>query len=618
MPNTHLSQSTSRRDWAASLRGSRPRKQARLRNRLLQAEHLEDRRLLSLTPLDSIPALNSNSNAVASLYLDFNGHFEPVWGTYTNITTPVYDADGDMTTFSDLELANIRTMWETVAEDYAPFNINVTTVEPSVLAPGVPIANANKVAMRVAVGALEGGWVGAGIGGIAQYNSFTNSLANVVYVFTDSSDVYTPVGWGNVASHEAGHSFGLYHILNTMYGLMSISAGLGSASATWSYAEKSPGVWQDDMAVLANTTNGFGYRSDDVGNTPGFATALIAAGSTWSGAGIVGNNTDVDVFSFHVTTEDTYRMAVKGVPVVANLDAALELRNSSGQLIASADPQDSRNATIVKGLTTGDYYLSVKSTGVYGQIGQYTVNIDTPPGGITVTPALGRLTTGEDGRQTTFSIVLQTPPTADVSIPLSSTDLAEGVLSTASLVFTAANWDIPQIVTVTGVDDTIVNDDTAYGVVIGAAMSADAEYSILNPADLSLVNVDNDDAGFLYLTDLTTDTIQRSRLGGSQTETLVDLKALNGAVGNYTPSSLAVDPAADKMYWIDVSYDRIQRANLDGSSVETLVVQTGDAQRDLVLDTMHGRMYWIDNEKIPSQSGRDSSRSSPHRLIVRS
>ncbi len=303
MPHTHPSPSTSRRDLAASRRGSRTRKHARLRHRLLQAERLEDRRLLSLSPLDSIPALNSNPGATASLYLDFDGHFQAAWSSYSNITTPAYDIDGDATTFSDAELANIHTIWETVAEDYSPFNINVTTVEPSVLAPGVPSDNANKVAMRVAIGA---GWLGDGYGGIAQYNSFTNSLPNVVYVFTQpgiNNAVYTPVMFGNVASHEAGHSFGLYHNNPyNIYSLMSESAGGTYVSTVWAVGEKSPGVWQDDIVVLANTTNGFGYRSDDVGNTPGSAKALIAAGSTWSGEGIVGNNTDVDVFSFHVTT----------------------------------------------------------------------------------------------------------------------------------------------------------------------------------------------------------------------------------------------------------------------------------------------------------------------------
>ena len=94
-----------------------------------------------------------------------------------------------------MELANIQAIWETVAEDYAPFNINVTTVEPSVLAPGVPIANANKVAMRVAIGAQVGDWCVSG--GISPVNSFTNSLANVVYVFA-TVDRDPPVGVGNV------------------------------------------------------------------------------------------------------------------------------------------------------------------------------------------------------------------------------------------------------------------------------------------------------------------------------------------------------------------------------------------------------------------------------------
>jgi hypothetical protein len=591
MSHTQLSQSKSRRDLAGSLRGSRTRKHARLRHRLLQAERLEDRRLLSLSPLSSIPVLNSNPTAAASIYLDFNGHFEPVWGSHTNITTPVYDVDGDLTTFSDVELANIQAVWETVAEDYVPFNINVTTVEPSVLAPGVPIANANKVALRVAIGAEVGGWA-AGLTniGLAYRDSFTNSIANVAYVFGEAGD--TPVLIGDVASHEAGHSFGLAHQTTYSFSYLMYGATIGSNLCTWFNGEIAPGVLQDDMAVLASTTNGFGYRSDDVGNSTGSATALTKTGNTWSGAGIVGTNTDVDMFSFHVTTEDTYRMAVNGIPVVSNLDIALELRNSAGQLIASANPQDARNAAIVKGLTPGDYYLSVKSSGIYGQIGQYTVSIDTPPPGITVTPASGAMATGEDGRQTTFAVVLQTQPTADVVIPITSSNLAEGTLSAASLVFTSSNWDIPQVVTITGVDDTIVGNDTFYSVVIGAASTADSEYSGQDPADIAVVNLDNDDAGFLYLADAGADTIRRSRLSGSQPETLVDLKALYGATQSYSPGGVVVDLTAGKMYWTDNARYRIQRANLDGSGVETLVSFTSGSLYGLALDPVAGKMYW--------------------------
>ena len=43
----------------------------------------------------------------------------------------VFSLDSDLTTFSSTELATINTIWAQVAEDYAPFNIDVTTVMPA-------------------------------------------------------------------------------------------------------------------------------------------------------------------------------------------------------------------------------------------------------------------------------------------------------------------------------------------------------------------------------------------------------------------------------------------------------------------------------------------------------
>src|SRR5262245_49479218 len=48
-------------------------------------------------PLTSVPALSSLLGAKATLYLDFTGDTESQWGSYTNITTPAYDTDGDPT-----------------------------------------------------------------------------------------------------------------------------------------------------------------------------------------------------------------------------------------------------------------------------------------------------------------------------------------------------------------------------------------------------------------------------------------------------------------------------------------------------------------------------------------
>ncbi len=231
------------------------------------------------------------------LYLDLNGHFEAQWGSYSNITTPVFDQDGDPTTFSDAELESIYDIWSRVTEDFAPFNVNVTTVEPPELAPGVPETAANGVAMRISIGG-NGSWYGAVVRGVAYINSFTNSIPNVAYVFSDNSQ------WpGDTASHEAGHSFGLHH--QSVYDQNGVkteenSTGsgdwrpiMGTSSkdvTTWHNGTSTygPTEYQDDMAIIAGSVNGFGYRADDHANSLSAATPLATDGSIWSGSGILG------------------------------------------------------------------------------------------------------------------------------------------------------------------------------------------------------------------------------------------------------------------------------------------------------------------------------------------
>ncbi len=108
---------------------------------------------------------------------------------------------------------------------------------------------------------------------------------------------------------------------------------------------------------------------------------------------------------------------------------------------------------------------------------------------IVVAPTSG-LVTSEGGQSDGFSIVLATPPTADVTIPLSSSDTTEGILSVSSITFTPANWDTPQIVTVTGVSDTDADGDVTYSIVSGASTSSDPAYNGLDAADVSVINQD--------------------------------------------------------------------------------------------------------------------------------
>ena len=81
-------------------------------------------------------------------------------------------------------------------------------------------------------------------------------------------------------------------------------------------------------------------------------------------------------------------------------------------------------------------------------------NIDNETAGFTISPLTG-LTTTELGASSTFSVRLNTEPTRDVIVDVSSTDSSEGTASPASLTFGTSNWNTDQLVTVTGVDDAI-------------------------------------------------------------------------------------------------------------------------------------------------------------------
>ena len=117
---------------------------------------------------------------------------------------------------------------------------------------------------------------------------------------------------------------------------------------------------------------------------------------------------------------------------------------------------------------------------------------DVPPSpGISVTPSSG-LVTSEDGGAAAFDVVLDTRPTTDVIIGLSSNDTSEGTVDKTSLTFTSLNWDMAQTVTVTGVDDAVLDGDVAYTIVTAAAISGDGDYDGRNAADVSVTNIDNE------------------------------------------------------------------------------------------------------------------------------
>ncbi len=97
-------------------------------------------------------------------------------------------------------------------------------------------------------------------------------------------------------------------------------------------------------------------------------------------------------------------------------------------------------------------------------------NLDNDGPGVSVSAISGDTT--EAGGQATFSVVLQSQPSGTVTVALASSNTGEGTVSPDALVFTPANWNTPQTVTVTGVEDDVDDGNVAYTIV--TTVSSDA------------------------------------------------------------------------------------------------------------------------------------------------
>ncbi|HML23379.1 MAG TPA: Calx-beta domain-containing protein [Aggregatilinea sp.] len=122
-----------------------------------------------------------------------------------------------------------------------------------------------------------------------------------------------------------------------------------------------------------------------------------------------------------------------------------------------------------------------------------TVTDDDTPG-VTITPSA--LLVGE-GQTGTFSAVLTSQPAGDVTVSLTP-DSALCSTSTALLTFTAANWNVPQVVTITAPDDTITTGDRLCTIQTIAASPADANYNGLAVDDVAATVVDDDVPGLTF------------------------------------------------------------------------------------------------------------------------
>jgi hypothetical protein len=221
-------------------------------------------------------------------------------------------------------------------------------------------------------------------------------------------------------SHEAGHLFGLDHQATWSGGKLVTEYNAGNAAwapimglgyyaerTTWSKGTTAGGATssQDDLSILASSMNGFGYVADDYGGTIATAATLPISSSKVTLSGLIGKNDDRDVFKFTTSGgKATFNLDV--AQYGPNLDGVLELQNASGQTLVTINPATSYDATLTTTLAAGTFYLVVRSSGGYGNLGRYT---------LTGTVAAATATPSSPQRAPTTSTTTQPSPTTQPS-----------------------------------------------------------------------------------------------------------------------------------------------------------------------------------------------------------
>lgn len=359
------------------------------------------------------PQLSSRSGAAYTLFLNFSGFtWNNDWsskaGDQIPGTVPAYTTDGDATTFTGTEQTNIQDIWSRVAEKFAAFNVNVTTVDPATAgltdADRQTFYNGQAKMMHTVIGG-DSSWYQSRAGGVSYVGVTSNSYGatspyHLNWVFP------LELGSNNksiaeATTHENGHGLGLSHQADWNGNFVTeYSNGSGMASAPapimgnsnsasrglWSVGTKDDGVLQNDVGVLLLNPS-LTVVDSGIGHTQGAATALTGINGTIDftlgkgGITTVSGQATPDPTNLAHYTEDYWSFTTTGGTVTLNaisgrstitsgvadpgqtLDAKLTILDSLGSTVATTTYSAGQlDATISQSLAAGTYFAKVSTT----------------------------------------------------------------------------------------------------------------------------------------------------------------------------------------------------------------------------------------------------------------
>jgi hypothetical protein len=336
-----------------------------------------------------VPILSSHPAASAVIFLDFDGHTVTgtSWNSWNSNSPIVCGA-------ATLNNTKITQIFNRVAEDYRPFNVNITTDSTKFLA--APVDQRMRVILTV-----SSSWYGSA-GGVAIIGSFTTGDDTPCFVFSALLNNNVK-NIAEAAAHEAGHTLGLYHQSSYDANCVKTSDyhyGLGSGEIGWAPVmgvgyyrnftlwNNGPNPYgctsyQNDLDIITSTNNGFGYRTDDYNNDFASPTMVNFSSNQFNVSGIIERNTDQDLIQFMMPSNGEFQLDATPYNVGtgnegSNLDMQVTLYNASQSALNVYNPGTLLSSIVDTTLNAGTYYLKVEGKGnqyapAYASLGSYSL-----------------------------------------------------------------------------------------------------------------------------------------------------------------------------------------------------------------------------------------------------
>jgi hypothetical protein len=235
-----------------------------------------------------------------------------------------------------------------------------------------------------------------------------------------------------------------------------------------------------------------------------------------------------------------------------------------------------------------------------------TNNDDTDSAGVSLNPSFG-FNTNENGGQQSTNVRLTSQPTAPVTINFASGDLGEGTVSPLQLIFSETNWNQPQLLTLTGVADDLLDGPQNY-TVSGTISSNDAVYQSLTVPTISATNQDTDVAAIivqpssgLNTTELGASDVFNVRLSAAPLSNVVlNIVSSDPSEGSVNVNQLTFTP----LNWNDTQVVRVTGVNdslVDGSIAYQINVSV-DASSDAAFRSLPASSVAVTNadDDVPS------------------